>query len=202
MSASAEPVFFYDLSSPYAYLAAARIDDVLPVKPRWQPIVFGALLRARGRVPWSLQPDTRAPGQAEVEARASERGLPPVRWPDGWPAESYSVTPLRAVLHAQDQGRGKELTLALYRIEFAEGRALNDLDTVLAAAEACGLDPEDVRRGIERQEIKDRLRAATDDAIARGIHGIPTVAIGDQLFWGDDRLEDAAAAAPRVTARR
>jgi 2-hydroxychromene-2-carboxylate isomerase len=194
VTASAEPVFFFDLSSPYAYLAAERVDDLLPVKPRWQPIVFGAVLRARGRIPWSLQSETRAPGQADVEARAGERGLPPVRWPEGWPDESYSVTPLRAVLHAQEQGADRELTLALYRTEFAEGRALNELETVLAAAEACGLDPEDLRRGIESQEIKDRLRAATDDAIARGIDGIPTLAIGDRLFWGDDRLEEAAAA--------
>jgi 2-hydroxychromene-2-carboxylate isomerase len=194
VSASAEPVFYYDLSSPYAYLAAERVDDVLPAPARWQPIVFGALLRARGRIPWSLQEETRAPGQADVEARASERGLPPVRWPAGWPAESYSVTPLRAVLHAHEQGRGKELTLALYRTAFAEGRALNDLDAVLSAAEASGLDPHDVRRGVQRQEIKDRLRAATDDAIARGLHGIPTIAVGDELFWGDDRLEEAAAA--------
>jgi 2-hydroxychromene-2-carboxylate isomerase len=194
VTASAEPTFFYDLSSPYAYLAAERIDEVLPVQPRWQPIVFGALLRARGRVPWSLQDETRGPGQAEIESRARERGLPAVRWPPGWPDESYSVTPLRAVLHAQEQGAGRELTLALYRAEFAEGRALDDVDAVLSAAEACGLDPDDVRRGIERQEIKDRLRAATDDAIARGLHGVPTVAIGDQHFWGDDRLEEAAAA--------
>jgi 2-hydroxychromene-2-carboxylate isomerase len=117
-----------------------------------------------------------------------------VRWPEGWPAESYSVTPLRAVLHAQEQGAGKELTLALYRAEFAEGRALNDLDAVLSAAEACGLDPGEVRHGVERQEIKDRLRAATDDAIARGVPGVPTVAVDDVMFWGDDRLEEAAAA--------
>jgi 2-hydroxychromene-2-carboxylate isomerase len=194
VTASAEPVFFYDLSSPYAYLAAERIDAVLPLQARWQPIVFGALLRARGRTPWSLQDETRGPGQAEVAARARERGLPAVRWPDGWPAESYSVTPLRAVLHAQEQGRGKELTLALYRAEFAEGRALDDLDAVLSAVEACGLDPDDVRKGVQRQEIKDSLRAATDDAIARGVPGVPTIAVGDELYWGDDRLEEAAAA--------
>jgi 2-hydroxychromene-2-carboxylate isomerase len=194
VTASAAPVFFYDISSPYAYLAAERIDEVLPVQARWQPIVFGALLRARGRIPWSLQEETVGPGQAEVEARARERGLPAVRWPEGWPADSYSVTPLRAVLHAQERGAGKELTVALYRTMFAEGRALDDLDAVLSAAETCGLDPDDVRQGVQRPDIKDSLRAATDDAIARGLQGIPTVALGDQLFWGDDRLEEAAAA--------
>jgi 2-hydroxychromene-2-carboxylate isomerase len=194
VTASAEPVFFYDLSSPYAYLAAERIDEVLPVQAHWQPIVFSALLRARSRIPWSLQDETRGPGQTDVASRAAERGLPAVRWPQGWPAESYSVTPLRAVVHAQEQGAGRELTLALYRAEFAEGRALDDLEVLLSAAQACGLDPEDVRRGVQRQEIKDRLRVATDDAIARGLHGIPTVAVGDELFWGDDRLEQAAAA--------
>jgi 2-hydroxychromene-2-carboxylate isomerase len=194
---SATPVFFYDLSSPYAYLAAERIDDVLPAPARWQPIVFGALLREVGRTPWSLVAETRAPGMAVVERRAQERGLPPVRWPEGWPDGSYSVTPLRAVMWAAERGREAELTRALYRVAFAEGTPLNSLETVVRVAEEVGLDVDELRAGVERQQIKDRLREATDDALARGVTGIPTVAVGDELFWGDDRLEDAARALVR-----
>ena len=54
-SATSAPVFYYDLSSPYAYLAALRVDDVLPVRPEWRPIAFGVLIRAVGKVPWSLR---------------------------------------------------------------------------------------------------------------------------------------------------
>jgi 2-hydroxychromene-2-carboxylate isomerase len=184
--------FYYDVSSPYAYLAAQRVDEILPAEPHWQPIAFGALIQAIGKVPWSLRDDTRAAGQAEIAERARERGLPAVRWPPGWPAESYSVLPLRALLHAFDHGRGKELSLALYRRAFVDGVALDDPDVVVAAAEACGLDGERVRAAVAAPEIKARLRAATDEAMRRGVTGVPTIALDGELFWGDDRLEDAA----------
>jgi 2-hydroxychromene-2-carboxylate isomerase len=187
--------FYYDLSSPYAYLAARRVDEVMPVETVWQPIAFGAMIREIGKVPWSLRDDTRAAGQTEIAQRARARGLPDVRWPRGWPAESYSVVPLRAVLHALDEGCGKELSFELYRLEFAEGVALDELDVVIGAAERCGLDGERVAAAVQAPEIKDRLRAATDEALHRGVTGVPTVAVGDELFWGDDRIEDAARAA-------
>jgi 2-hydroxychromene-2-carboxylate isomerase len=184
--------FYYDVSSPYAYLAAQRVDEILPAESHWQPIAFGALIQAIGKVPWSLRDDTRAAGQAEIAERARERGLPAVRWPPGWPAESYSVLPLRALLHAFDHGRGKELSLELYRRAFVDGVALDDPDVVVAAAEACGLDGERVRAAVAAPEIKARLRAATDEAMRRGVTGVPTIALDGELFWGDDRLEDAA----------
>lgn len=194
-----QPLFFYDLSSPYAYLAAVRIDDVLPVAPRWVPVVFGAILGHVGRTPWSLQDGLREPGKLEVAQRAQARGLPEVRWPGGWPSESYSVAPLRAVLCAAEQGAhaAKALALKLFEVEFVDGRALDEFEVVVAAAARCGLDGDSIRAGVHRPEIKDALRANTDDAITRGVTGVPTVAIGDELFWGDDRLEDAAAALAR-----
>ena len=186
--------FYYDVSSPYAYLAAPWLDETMPAEAHWQPIAFGALIREIGKVPWSLRDDTRAAGQAEIAERARERGLPAVRWPPGWPAESYSVLPLRAVLHAFDEGRGKELSFELYRLEFAEGVALDDLEVVIGAAERSGLDGERARAAVQTPEIKERLRAATDEAIRRGVTGVPTIALEGELFWGDDRLEDAARA--------
>jgi 2-hydroxychromene-2-carboxylate isomerase len=189
-----EAVFFYELNSPYAYLAAERVDEVLPAPVRWQPIVFGAVLRERGRTPWSMHPDSRIEGIAEVERRARERGLPALVWLDTWPVESYSVLPLRAVVWADERGRGKELALALFRAMFVAGRPLADIDTVADAARECGLDADELRDAVQDQRIKDRLRAATDEALALGIYGVPTVAAAGELFWGDDRLEDAARA--------
>ena len=75
---------------------------------------------------------------------------------------------------------------------FVEGRDFADLDTTLDAAERAGMDREEVRAGIQRQDVKDRLRASTEEALARGVTGVPTVAVGDELFWGDDQLEAAA----------
>jgi 2-hydroxychromene-2-carboxylate isomerase len=193
--ADEQPVFFYDLYSPYAYLAALRVDSVLPVSPRWQPIFFGVVLREIGRLPWSLTPGDREAGQEEVSRRAQERGLPEIMWPPGWPRESYSVRPLRAVvwLGLRDAEGAKALALKLYENVFVKGRALDDLSAMLDAAVACGLEREELEAGIEQVDVKDALRATTADALARGVTGIPTVAIGDTLFWGDDRLEDAAA---------
>jgi 2-hydroxychromene-2-carboxylate isomerase len=76
-------------------------------------------------------------------------------------------------------------------------RDLSDVDNVLIAAAACELHPNAVLRGIEMRSTKDRLREATREAYERGVRGVPTIAIGDELFWGDDRLEQAAAAVER-----
>jgi 2-hydroxychromene-2-carboxylate isomerase len=187
-------IFYYDVSSPYAYLTAHRIDDVLPDAAIWQPIAFGALIQEIGKIPWSLRSDTRAAGIAEVELRARERGLPDVRWPPGWPDKTYSVKPLRAILWAQAQHRDREMALALYSLAFVEGRALDGVEALEEATSAAGLDPAAMRAGIEDRAIKDALRESTTAAIARGVTGVPTIAVGDKLFWGDDRLEDAAAA--------
>ena len=70
------PVFYYDFNSPYAWLAAERVNSMLPVPPVWQPISFGHILQASGREPWSFHEPTKSEGIAEVERRAAERGLP------------------------------------------------------------------------------------------------------------------------------
>ena len=83
---------------------------------------------------------------------------------------------------------------------FVDGRDFADLDTTLDAAQRAGIDREDIRAQIQRQDIKDRLRAFTEEALDRGVTGVPTVAVGDELFWGDDQLQAAAAAVQRQKA--
>lgn len=185
--------FYYDFSSPYSYLAAERIDRVLP-GATWRPICFGFVLQHVGRVPWSLQPGREADMEV-IARRAAERGLPPVRYPEGWPAESYSLAPLRAAVFAEQRGRLQEFTHAAYRVTFAEGRVLGEPDSIREAATGAGLDSDEVLAAVERDDVKAGLRGYTDEAIARGVSGVPTVAVGEELFWGDDRLEDAASAA-------
>ena len=187
------PTFYFDLSSPYAYLAARRVDRVLDVRPVWQPIVFGAIIQRDGRIPWSFG-DAREENFAEIARRAEERGLPAMTYPPGWPRDSYSVNRLRAAVVAGDQGVMQEFTWNAFHMMFAENRALADVAEIVEAARRSGLDPDAVRERIADQDVKDRLRAATDEAYERGVRGVPTVAVGDELFWGDDRLEDAAAA--------
>jgi 2-hydroxychromene-2-carboxylate isomerase len=151
------------------------------------------IVQKLGKRPWSFQEDRRANFE-EIAQRAAERGLPEVRYPEGWPAESYSLKPLRAALLASDEQQLRAVSRALYKTMFVDGQHLADTDTVLDAAERAGMDREFVREGIELEETKQRLRRQTDEALARGVTGVPTVAIDGELFWGDDRLEEAAAA--------
>jgi 2-hydroxychromene-2-carboxylate isomerase len=186
------PIFYYDLSSPYAYLAATRVDSVLPIAAEWRPISFGVIVRRLGKVPWSFADDREA-SFAEIARRAAERGLPAVRYPEGWPVETYSLVALRAAVLASDQAQLRAVTLELFRTAFVEGLHLADVDTVVEAAGRAGLDAATVRAGLHSAEAKEALRAQTDDALARGVTGVPTVAIGERLVWGDDQLERAAA---------
>jgi 2-hydroxychromene-2-carboxylate isomerase len=192
--------FYYDFSSPYSYLTAERISGLFAEaeleQPEWQPISFGHVLKTTGREPWSFEEDRRA-HFAEIQRRAAERGLPKVVYPEGWPIDNYSLNPVRAAIYAKESGRVVSFTLACFRQVFAGGRDMSDVDNVLVAAAACELHPNAVLKGIETKSVKDKLRAATDEALARGVVGVPTVAVGDELFWGDDRLEDAVGAAHR-----
>jgi 2-hydroxychromene-2-carboxylate isomerase len=191
LAATEQPIFYYDLGSPYAYLAAERIQRVLPAVPVWQPILLGGIWKETAGRSWATT-DRRARGMAEIERRAAEYGLMPVRWPGGWPNNTLKA--MRAAIFAQQTGRTVAFSLAAFRQAFAAARDLSDVDNVLIAAAACELHPNAVLKGIEMQSTKDRLREATRVAYERGVRGVPTIAVGEELFWGDDRLEDAAAA--------
>jgi 2-hydroxychromene-2-carboxylate isomerase len=191
MAPAEQPTFYYDLGSPYAWLAAERIHAVLPVVPVWQPILLGGIWQQTGGGSWA-RTEKRDEGMREIERRAKEYGLLPVSWPDDWPTNTLKA--MRAAVFAQQAGRAVAYSLAAFRQAFAAGRDLADVDNVLIAAAACELHPRAVLKGIELQSTKDRLRAATDEAYERGVRGVPTVAVGDRLFYGDDRLEEAAAA--------
>jgi 2-hydroxychromene-2-carboxylate isomerase len=188
----ARAAFYFDLGSPYAYLTAARIDSVMPAPLDWQPISLGALFKLTGRSSWSLgDQERRDAGIAEVERRAQAYGLPPLRWPDPWPG-NY-LTAMRAAVYAQRVGRLREFVRSAYAAGFRAGRDLSIKANVLAAAADAGLDEREVERALAEPEIKLVLREATGAAHRFGVRGVPTIAIGGELFWGDDQLERAAA---------
>lgn len=188
--------FYYDLGSPYAYLSAERISSVFEEvgaeQPEWQPILLGGLFARFDRSSWALGPG-RDEGMGEVERRAATYGLPPIRWPDPWPG-NY-LTAMRTATFAKEIGRAISFSLAAFRQGFAAGRDLSERDNVLIAAASSELHPRSLEIAIDRDAIKSRLRAATDEAGDRGVSGVPAVVVGDEVFWGDDRLEDAAVAA-------
>lgn len=185
------PRFLVDVGSPYAWLAAERVEQALGVEPAWEPVLAGALFAARGYGSWSLT-DERAPGIAEVERRAAAYGLPPVRWPEPWPGNMLLA--MRVATAADARGAGRAFLLAALRLGFTQGRDLSEPEAVAEAARAADLDADALLAAAATPEVKAALRERTDAAIALGVQGVPTVIVGDQLFWGDDRLEDAAAA--------
>jgi 2-hydroxychromene-2-carboxylate isomerase len=189
----AQAVFYFDFNSPYAYLAASRVDDVLPLPVRWEPIALAFVLRAHDRVPWSMREETRDAGIRECQRRAEAYGLPALRWPPGWPVESYSLIPLRAAWIADRHGRLRKFAHAAFARNFVHGIGLRNPEDVLEVADEAGLERELVREGVESSEVKEQLRDATERAIQLGVIGVPTTAVGSELFWGDDQLEAAAA---------
>ncbi len=183
--------FFFGAMSPYSWFAAERIGALIP-DAQWRPVFAGGLFRATGRSTWGLS-DQREARIRDCEARADVHGLGPMRWPDGWPSSDLLVA--RALVVAARQGRLEAFALAAMRAEFRDGDRLDDPDVLKRAAHEVGLDPAGLVETTSLPTIKDSLRAHNDEAVALGVSGVPTVVLGDQLFWGDDRLDEAAVAA-------
>jgi 2-hydroxychromene-2-carboxylate isomerase len=186
----AAATFYYDPTSPYAWMAAERIGELIP-DADWQAIYGFGLLRQLGRTPWVLT-DEREQRLAEIEQRAARYGLPPVRWATALPK---AVELVRATRIARRQGVEREFALAVSRKLFTDGGDASRPEDLRAIAAGVGLDPDALLARMAEQEVKDEVRAATEEASARGAQGIPSIIVGDEVFWGDDRLDDAAAAA-------
>jgi 2-hydroxychromene-2-carboxylate isomerase len=186
--ATPEPVFYFGAMSPYSWFAAERIGRLLP-EARWQGVLAGAVFKANGRTSLGLT-ERREAGIADCERRAREHGLGTIRWPEPWPTSDLAVA--RAMVHADSQGQLAPFALAAMRLSFLEGVDLGELDAVLEAARRAGMDAEEVRAAIASEAVKQELRAVTERALAAGVFGVPTVAIGEELYWGDDTLERAA----------
>jgi 2-hydroxychromene-2-carboxylate isomerase len=194
--AMSQATFYFDLGSPFAYLAAERLPEVVGESVRWQPVSLGALFKATSRSSWALgDPERRQVGMAEVERRVRRYGLPPLRWPDPWP--SNYLFAMRVATFAFELGCGREFTMAAFRRAFQHGEDLGCSEHVLGAAAEAGLDVSAALAAAGDPAVKLALRVATDAAHQRGVFGVPTVAVGDALFWGEDRLSEVALALAR-----
>ncbi len=188
--------FYFDLGSPYAYLAAERISrlfaDAGVAQPEWKPVLLGGLFARFDRDSWANGPDRDA-GLRDVERRAQAQAIQPIRWPEPFPGNTLHA--MRVATYAKSIGRTVSFALAAFRQAFAGGRDLSDPDNVAIAAAACELHPNAIAKAAASATVKARLREETDRAGDRGVFGVPTVVVGAEAFWGDDRLEDAVAAA-------
>jgi 2-hydroxychromene-2-carboxylate isomerase len=205
----ASPLFLFGAMSPYSWFAAERIERLLP-DARWRGVFAGAIFKANERVSWGFTGD-REDRLADCEARAATHGLGPIRWPDPWPTNDLLIA--RAMTFAERRSpapghragaedsaarsghaAARALGLAAMRLAFLEGADLGEAGAVLEAGRRADLDVEELTDALSDADIKDALRRATDDALALGVFGVPTIVIGEELFWGDDRLDEAAAA--------
>lgn len=191
--------FYFDLGSPYAYLAAERISRLFAdeelAQPEWRPVLLGGLFRHFGRESWMNGPG-REEGMRECERRAELYGLQPIRWPDPCPANTLHA--MRVATYAKNIGRSVSFALAGFRQAFAGGRDLTEPDNVAIAAAACELHPNAIAKGAGSESVKKRLRTETERAAGFGVRGVPSVLVGTEVFWGDEQLETAVAAAGRL----
>jgi 2-hydroxychromene-2-carboxylate isomerase len=167
---------FYDVGSPYAYLAVERFEAVVGVRPKLTPVLLGGIFKATGRSTWG-RGDERSSRMADIERRALAAGLPPLVWPSNWPADYLQA--MRAVTWA-----GDGFARSAMRAAFSAGADLSRVDVLVE------LGPPGLEDAIADPAVKAALRAATDRAVSLGVIGVPTTRVGDELLWGDDRLED------------
>jgi 2-hydroxychromene-2-carboxylate isomerase len=181
---------YFDLGSPYAYLASERAAEVLGSEPELCPILLGAVFARRGFGSWSATP-ARASRIAEIEARAGRYGLPPLRWPEGWPGDGLPA--MRAAVWAGREGRLAAFARTVFRAQFAEGADIGDVSLLAACARDVGLPGAQLAEAVQRPEIKEELRERTEVAWEAGVRGVPSIAAGSSMFYGEDQMELAAA---------
>jgi 2-hydroxychromene-2-carboxylate isomerase len=189
-----QPRFYFGAISPYSWFAAERIGDLIP-QARWRPVFAGGLFRSAGRVSWGVT-GARDERIADCERRAVAYGLGPMRWPEGWPANDVLVA--RAMVVADRQGRLIPFALTAMRACFIDGRDVTKPGVLASLALAAGLDGDRLLAEAGEPATKEALRQVNDEAVAAGVVGVPTVVVDGEMFWGDDRLDEAAGRALRA----
>ena len=182
--------FWFDVHSPWVYLAAHRIGDLARKHGRellWRPLHLPRLLDAIGGVkPLEATPARVAWFRQDILDHAELLGLP-LRYHPGYPLRNSRA--LRACLHAADQGKAEAFVTRLLRAYWAEEGDITDLALLARWGEEAGLDGAAVSAAAQSETMKERLDANTAEAIARGVFGVPTVDTGHKLYFGNDRLE-------------
>ncbi|HKQ62169.1 MAG TPA: 2-hydroxychromene-2-carboxylate isomerase [Candidatus Polarisedimenticolaceae bacterium] len=193
MTCRAVVPFYFDFISPYSWLALMQAEAFAERHGiRWQPrpVVYAALLQAHGLIGPVETPAKRRYTFRDVERCAAAIG---VRL-SGPPAHPFrSLEALRVQYLFREESLALRLAASLADACWGQGRALTDLEVIREVVAAVGLDADALEQRSASPEIKAGLRAQTDDAVRRGVFGVPTFVLEDELFWGHDRLEPLAA---------
>jgi len=173
------PVFSFDLASPDSYLAAERLAG----RVEFEPVLAARLPAGIGDVE-----------RADIERRAAEQGLQPVRWPP-WPFDSEPA--MLAAAYARGIGKCLAFSLAAFRQAYAAGTDLSKPEGVIVAAAACEIHPRAILRALESRAVEDALEEGTAAAADAGVHAVPALREDGRVLHGDEVLEWAAASGER-----
>ena len=184
--------FYFELSSPYSYLAARKIGDVAKLYDRvvqWWPIMLGVIFQTTQNRPLMEQPLKADYTDRDVRRVARDMGLPFAPPVAGFPFASHVGA--RAIYWAADQEDGADarLAVALFQAVFERGQSITDAAAVGRVADAVGLDGAALIDAVGMPAVKDRLRAANDRALAAGVCGAPFFIVDEEPFWGCDCLD-------------
>jgi 2-hydroxychromene-2-carboxylate isomerase len=187
--------FWYELASTYSWLAAERIETLAAqagVEVTWRPFLLGPIFAAQG---WTSSPFNLFPAKGrnmwrDMERQRARMGLPAIVRPDPFPPNSLLAARIATALPAEARVR---FSRAVYRAQFTQGSPIADREVLAAILADIGATPEALAAA-DATETKNALRRATDQAQALGLYGAPSFTTGSgELFWGNDRLEDAIA---------
>jgi 2-hydroxychromene-2-carboxylate isomerase len=193
--------FWFDFASTYSYPAAMRIAPLAVtagVTVRFRPFLLGPIFKAQG---WDTSPFNLYPAKGrymwrDLERLCADLGLP-FRQPETFPQPSLLAA--RVALVGLAQRWGEDFCRAVFRAEFGEAGPIDDTATIARLLIRFGVDPDDVLAKAQSEPIKTRLRDETQAAQQLGIFGAPSFVTADgELFWGNDRLQQALAWATRA----
>lgn len=195
--------FWYDFASTYSYLSAMRVEEACAragVDLDWRPFLLGPIFGGYGWTtsPFNIFPAKGANMWRDMERIAADRGLAPIVKPDPFPQNSMLAA--RVALIGCEQGFVAPFTRAVYEAQFAQGLIISDPEAITALLSGIGQPGQDiVARAQSDSDIKQALRGQTEQAIETGLYGSPSFVTQDQeIFWGDDRLDQAIAWAARA----
>ncbi|KAF1046041.1 MAG: 2-hydroxychromene-2-carboxylate isomerase [Herbaspirillum frisingense] len=185
--------FWFDFGSPYSYLSAMRIEAEAGragVAVHWKPFLLGPVFQALGwsTSPLVLQKEKGEYAWKDMQRQCRKYGL---RWkqPTGFPRAA--VPPTRVALSNAEQPWVGEFCRRVMQLNFADDRDIDSAEVVLEVLRGMGLPAQQLWEEAQSEEWRGRLRAQTAAARWLGIFGAPTFFVRREMFWGNDRLDDA-----------
>lgn len=181
--------FFYDFGSPASYLAYTQLPKIAEktgAEITYRPFLLGGVFKATGNSPPMTVPAKGTWLMKDLERYAKRYEVPLVFNPY-FPINTIQL--MRGAIWARENNFLLPYQDAMFKAVWGEARDMNDLEETVKVLESINIDPGQFKEATADQNIKDKLRADTDEAVSRGAFGAPTLFVGDDMFWGQDRLD-------------